>query len=201
MGRLLALYLRSRHVPIAVPAAIVAAAVLAVLGDNPQNPLETVDFAVLALALGFSVVGNGFAGADETLERTASIRWPVWRTAHALIVSALLFGAVALVSHAPIGLVLRDATGLAGLATLAAALFGAQLSWTLPIVWAGVAAMVPPLPAEPLLALITWPAQQPGNAGAAVVAVVLGVVGVVGYAVGGTHQSWTVPSVRRFTGR
>ncbi|HEY4455522.1 MAG TPA: hypothetical protein VGN81_14520, partial [Pseudonocardiaceae bacterium] len=146
-------------------------------------PMETVDFAVLALALGFSVLGNGLSGADEQLERTASIRWPVWRTAHVLAAGVVLFGAVALVSHAPVGLVLRDAAGFAGLTALAAALFGGQLSWTLPIAWAGVAAVVPPVATQPVLALITWPTQAPNSAAATVLAIALGVLGVGCYAV------------------
>lgn len=189
MGRLLALYLRSRHVPIAGPAAIVATVLVALLGDNPENPLETVDFAVLALALGFSVLGNGLSGADEQLERTASIRWPVWRTVHVVVAGALLFGTVALVSHAPAGMLLRDAAGFAGLTALAAALLGGQLSWTLPIAWAGVAAMVPPLGTHSVLALISWPAQPPDSVAAMVLAIVLGVLGVACYALrsGRTH--------------
>jgi hypothetical protein len=182
MSRLLALHLRCRHVPIAGPAAVVATAAVALLGDDPHNPLETADFAVLALALGFSVLGNGFSGADEHLERTASIRWPVWRAVHVLAAGVLLFGVAALVSSAPIGLLCRDAAGFAGLTALAAALFGGQLSWTLPIAWAGVAAVVPPVGAQPVLALVTWPAQAPDNAGAATLAIVLGVLGVACYA-------------------
>lgn len=182
MGRLLALYLRCRHVPIAGPAAVVATVIVALLGDDPRNPLETVDFAVLALALGFSVLGNGLSGADEQLERTASIRWPVWRTAHVLLAGMVLFGAVALASSAPTGLLLRDAAGFAGLTALATALFGGQLSWTLPIAWAGVAAVVPPVGTRSVLALATWPSQPPDSAGAGVVAIALGVLGVGCYA-------------------
>lgn len=188
MGRLLALYLRGRHVPIAGPAAVLVTVLVALLGDNPQNPLETLDFAILALALGFSVLGNGFSGADEQLERTASIPWPMWRTAHVVAAVVVLFGAVALVSHAPTAILLRDAAGFAGLTALAAALFGGQLSWTLPIVWAGVAAVVPPVDAGSVLALITWPTQAPDSAGALVVATVLGVLGVACYAAKDTLQ-------------
>jgi hypothetical protein len=189
MGRLLALYLRSRHVPIALPAALVVVAVLAWAGDNPRNPMETAVFAVLALALGLGVLGNGLGPADATLERTASIRWPLWRSVHALVMGLLLFGTVTLISAAPVGVVARDTAGLVGLVALAAALFGGQLAWTLPLLWAGVAAVVPPMATPPLLALITWPTQPPDNAGAAVVAVVLGLVGVVCYAVRGITGS------------
>ncbi|HEX4223489.1 MAG TPA: hypothetical protein VHZ97_14065 [Pseudonocardiaceae bacterium] len=182
MGRLLTLYLRSRHVPIALPAAIVVVAALSWLGDNPRNPMETVIFAVLALALGLSVLGNGFSGADPALERTGSIRWPLWRAVHALAMGLLLFGTVALVSHAPVGMVARDAVGLVGLAGLAAALFGGQLAWTLPILWAGAAAVVPPVTTPAVLALLTWPTQAPDSASALVVALVLGLGGVFCYA-------------------
>lgn len=184
MGRLVALYLRSRHVLIAAPAAVVAVAVIALLGDNPRNALETVDFALLGLALGFSVLGNGLSAADETLERTAAIRWPVWRAVHVLVAAALLFGAVALASGAPTDVLLRDAAGFAGLTTLAAGLFGGQLSWTLPIAWAGVAAVVPPT-TSPVLTVLTWPTQAPGEASAMVVAIALGVLGVACYSVRG----------------
>jgi hypothetical protein len=187
MGRLLALYLRSRQVPIALPVAVGVVGLLGWVGDNPLNPLETVNFAVLALALGFGVLGNGLGAADGTLEGTASIRWPVWRTVHVLVVGGLLFGTLAVVSDAPVGVVLRDAAGLVGLAALAAALFGGQLAWTLPLLWAGAAVVVPPVASPPVLALLSWPAQPPGSVGAAVVAIVLGAVGVGCYAVRGSR--------------
>lgn len=182
MGRLLALYLRSRHVPIAAPASIVAVALLTLAGNDPENPLQTVIFAILALALGFGVLGNGLGAADDTLERTASIRWPIWRAVHALVIGAVLFGAVALVTDAPVGLVVRGAVGFVGLTTLAAALFGGQLSWTLPIVWAGVAVVVPPMSTPPILALLTWPLQPLDSVGSWVLAIVLGLLGLTCYA-------------------
>jgi hypothetical protein len=99
----------------------------------------------------------------------------------------VLFGTVSLVTDAPVGLVARDAAGFVGLATLAAALFGGQLSWTLPIAWAGVAVVVPPESAPPLLALLTWPEQPQAAVGAVVVAIVLALLGLGCYAVRGSH--------------
>jgi hypothetical protein len=98
----------------------------------------------------------------------------------------VLFGTVSLVTDAPVGLVARDAAGFVGLATLAAALFGGQLSWTLPIAWAGVAAVVPPA-SVPVLTVLTWPAQAPGDVSAAVVAIGLGALGVACFAARGSR--------------
>ncbi|HJP77245.1 MAG TPA: hypothetical protein VJ914_23450 [Pseudonocardiaceae bacterium] len=185
MGRLLTLYLRSRHVPVALPAAIVAVAALAWLGNSPLNPFETVTWALLALGLGFGVLGNGLGAADRALERTGSIRWPVWRTVHVVLIGVVLFGTVALVSSAPVGLVLRDAAGFTGLAALGAAFFGSQLAWSLPIAWAGASIVLVQLARLPLLTVFVWPMQPANQGGAAVLAIVFGLVGVGWFALRG----------------
>lgn len=185
MGRLLTLYLRSRHVPVALPAAIVAVAALAWFGNSPLNPFETVTWALLALGLGFGVLGNGLGAADSALERTGSIRWPMWRTVHVVSIGVVLFGTVTLVSSAPVGLVLRDATGFTGLAALAATLLGSQLAWSLPIAWAGASIVLVQLARLPLLAVFVWPMQPANQGGAAVLAIVFGLVGVGCYALRG----------------
>jgi hypothetical protein len=185
MTRLLVLYLRCRQVPVALPAAVVAAGVLARLGSDANDPLRTLRFALLAAALGVAVLGYGLGGAMTALESTASIRWPRWRAAHVVAIAAVLIVTVAVVTDAPIAVVARDTAGLTGLTALAAAAFGSQLAWTPPVVWACVAAVVPPVATPAVLSALTWPAQPAASVSAAVVATVLAGIGVVVYATRG----------------
>jgi hypothetical protein len=187
--RLLALYLRSRQVPVALPVAAAGVAAVAVLGDNPGRPAQSVTFALLALALGAGVLGVGLGGAHVVLERTAAIRWAGWRAAHVLAVAAVLFAVGAAASSAPAGVVLRDAAGLVGLTALAAVAFGSQLAWTLPVAWAGAAAAVPALSGPVILRVLTWPSQPPQSTTATVTAAVLACAGLLAYAVRGGRPS------------
>jgi len=188
MMRLLTLYLRSRQVPRAAPAAVVATAALALVGNEPDHPLQTVTFAVLALALGFGVLGLGLGGADPELDRTGALPWWRWRTTHTAAIAVVVLAAGLAATSAPTGLLVRDAAGLAGLTALAATAFGNQLAWTLPIAWGGVAAVVPPVADPVVLVVLTWPMQPPDSGVAAVTAVVLACAGSSAYAVRGTRS-------------
>ncbi|WNV88770.1 hypothetical protein [Umezawaea sp. Da 62-37] len=186
--RALALYLRSRQVPFALPGAVVAVLLMARLGAGATNPQLAVAAVVLAMALGLAVLGYGLGGADPELERTAAVSWPPRRAAHLIAVTAVPAGVLALVSSAPPGIVLRAAVGLAGLTALAATLFGRQLAWTLPVAWGVGASAMPPF-TDPLpLRVLTWPAQPVGSTAALVTACVLGGAGVLGYALRGCRS-------------
>lgn len=184
--RLLMLYLRSRQVPVAVGVAAVGIAVVALLGNAPDHPLQTRVFAVLALGLGLGVLGNGLGGAAAALERTAATRWPYWRTAHVVTIAVAVFAVAAALSDAPTGIVLRATAGLVGLTALAATALGSQLAWTLPTAGAGAAAVVPPLTEPEILRLLTWPVQPSDSTAATVVAAVLAVGGLITYAARGS---------------
>ncbi|TVT40790.1 hypothetical protein FNH05_23370 [Amycolatopsis rhizosphaerae] len=187
MTRLLGLYLRSRRVPVALPAAVIATAVVSVPGAAGDDPQRTLVFTVFALALGVSVLGNGLGGAHETLERTAAVPWARWRSGHLVAIAVTVCAVASLTSGAPAGTVIRDAAGLAGLTALASAAFGHQLAWTLPLAWAGTAAVVPPVAQPVLLHVLTWPLQPPDAPAATVVAAALAATGLVTYAVRGSR--------------
>ncbi|MPY56422.1 hypothetical protein [Streptomyces spongiae] len=191
MTRLLTLYLRSRQLPVALGVAAASVAVVALLGNAPERPLQTHIFAVLALGLGLGVLGNGLGGAADALERTAAIRWACWRTAHVVAVAVAVFVVAAASSDAATGVVLRATAGLVGLTALAATALGHQLAWTLPTAAAGAAAVVPPLTEPEILHLLTWPVQPPDSKVATVVAVVLVVGGLAVYATRGSRQTST----------
>ena len=184
---MLTLYLRSRQVPRALPAAMVGVGVISLLGNDPDHPQRTLIFAVLALALGVGVLGHGLGDADAQLFRTAAIPQATWRAVHTLGLTVAVVIASVATTAAPVAIVLRDAAGLAGLTALAAALFGNQLAWTLPVAWAGAAAVVPALASPVALAALTWP-MQPADSGVAIlVATVLAAAGLLTYAVRGSR--------------
>ncbi|GAA1353995.1 hypothetical protein GCM10009660_54390 [Catellatospora bangladeshensis] len=182
--RWLGLYLRSRHVPGALVAVVVATAALRAAVHERNGPV----LAVLAVGFGAAVLGAGLGGADPALERTAAIRWPLRRGLHVLAIAAVVVAAVAAAGFAPVGLVLRAAVGLAGLTALGAAVLGRRLSWAPPVVWAGVAAVVPVTGGPLVVRVLTWPAQPPDAPAATAAAVVLGVVGLAHYAAVGARE-------------
>jgi hypothetical protein len=188
MTRLLVLYLRSRQVPVALPAAVLAVAALALLGNDPDRPMRTLAFVVVALGLGFGVLGQGLGGPSAALERTAAICWVSWRAGHAVAITVLVLVVGLATTTAPVGTVVRDAAGLAGLTALAAAVLGHQLAWALPVAWAGAAAAVPAVPGPPVLSVLTWPTQPPDSTTAAVTAGALAGAGLVTYAVHGSRS-------------
>lgn len=188
--RPLALYLRSRQVPQALPLAAIAVAVVAQLDGAGDDPERTAICAVFALALGLSILGYGLGGAQDTLERTAAVPWGLLRAAHLVAIAVVVFAVASLLSNAPASLLIRDTAGMAGLTALAAAAFGHQLAWVLPIPWAGIAATMPPLAEPAFLRVLTWPIAPP-SAGttATVTATVLAVAGLIVYAVRGSRPS------------
>jgi hypothetical protein len=172
MMRFLLLYARSRQIPGTLAAATVAMAVVALAGQS-----HAAVSAAFAVASGAALLGFGLSGPDDRLEQTGARRWTTWRAAH-LAAIALVTAAVVLVSTtAPTALVLRDAAGSAGLAALAARLLGARLAWAPPVAMGAAVVVLPVLPEPYVIALLTWPAQPPGNVSAAVAAVVLATLG------------------------
>jgi hypothetical protein len=185
--RFLSLYLRSRQVPVVFPLALAGVLAVALVGDDQRHPSRSAIFAILGLAVGVAVVSPGLGGPGGELDRTAALRWVRWRAGHAVAIIALVFGATFAATHVPAGLLLRDAAGLVGLGTLAAAAFGHQLAWTLPVTWGGAAVMIPPAASPAILRVLTWPSQPLQDATAAVTAAVLAVSGLVVYARAGSR--------------
>ncbi|RIV41651.1 hypothetical protein D2L64_02180 [Micromonospora radicis] len=186
------LYLRSRHVPLTLAAALGGAATVWALclvfaEDRDATPLVV----VMTVALMVAVFAPTLAGPDENLERTASVRWP-WRRAAHLLAGLLVVLVVLLATRytgarfGPAALVVRDAAGLLGLTALCAAVLGAGRSWFVPLGWTGVAALYP----QPGTAgaIATWPGQPPGSTAAALTAAVLALGGLIVYSLAGPSR-------------
>ncbi|WP_156757045.1 hypothetical protein [Actinokineospora pegani] len=184
--RPLVLYLRSRQVPLALPGSLLAVVAVVMTSAGALNPQRQVITACLAVAAGLAVLGQGFGGVDPELDRTAAVRWPPLRMVHAGVAAVLVGGVTVMVSTAPAGVVLRAALGFVGLAALAAALFGRQLAWTLPVAWALPGVVMPPMSEPLVVAVLTWPVQPQDSTPALLAAVVLGVGGLAVHAVRGT---------------
>ncbi|MBO4164984.1 MULTISPECIES: hypothetical protein [Micromonospora] len=183
------LYLRSRHVPLALAAAVGGVAVLwALYLAFAKERDVTSMMVVLTVLLMVTALAPTLAGPDENLERTASVRW-AWRRAVHLLAGLLIILVVLLATRhtgarfGPVALVVRDATGLLGLMALCATVVGATRSWFLPLGWTTIAALYP----QPGTwgAVATWQGQPPDSRAATVVAAVLAIGGLVTYAVAG----------------
>ncbi|CAM3400323.1 hypothetical protein KIPE111705_06610 [Kibdelosporangium persicum] len=172
------LYLRCRSVPAALTTMVAATAGVWAL-DVPD-----VRILLLALGLGVAVAALGLGGADVHLDRTGALPWPLWRSAHLVLVALAVFGLTAAVNLWDIEVVLRNTAGLTGLAGLGAVTLGSQLAWSPPALWAAVGAVWPP-DNEILL----WLTQGPDSGPALATAVVLGVAGLVAYAAFGPKRT------------
>ncbi|MEV7603450.1 hypothetical protein AB0O91_39390 [Kitasatospora sp. NPDC089797] len=189
--RWVTLYARSRLAPAsaAVILVVVAAAWAAAgRGPGPMDP-GTV---VLVLAVNVAAGSIGLGGQDAALERMAAIRWVPRRAVHVLLIGAAAgvgLAALRLVGAAsvPTGLVVRDAAGLAGLAALGAALWGAHLAWTLPVGWLAVTVLSPPAPGT-MGEVLHWMTFSPSTTASAGTAWALLVVGTVAYALAGPRR-------------
>jgi len=188
--RWLALYLRSRRVPIALAAAAGSTTVMWSLWSIFSNEREVgAPMVILTVLLLVAAITATLAGPDDALERTAALSWPPRRAAHLLAALAVVAGLLlaTLVTGARFGpawLVIRDAAGLLGLTALGAVTIGATRSWFLPLGWT-LASIVFPLSGVKSSEILTWQSQIPGNKTAAVTAALLGVGGLIAYAVAG----------------
>jgi hypothetical protein len=178
------LYARSRQVPAAFTALLVATAGLWFLARGSWAPLPV----MLTLTAGIAVAAIGLSGQDPDLDRTAALPWPVRRFAHLALIGLAAGGAVLVVqelgtSTVDLSIILRDAAGLLGLAGLAATVAGGQFGWTLPLLWAGMAPFVQD-DGSATSHVVAWMLQPPGTAAATWTAVVLAVAGAV------AHTGW-----------
>ncbi|GAA1028925.1 MULTISPECIES: hypothetical protein [Amycolatopsis] len=183
-----ALYVRSRHLAVALVAVLLCAAVLPpLLGDSWSN-----FFATISLGAAVAVAGVGLSGQDLDLDRTASFRWPPRRLVHLLLIGAVAGGvmlaAQGFVEH-PMesGWILRNAAGLLGLTGLAATLFGGQFGWTLPLVWAMTAVFVPRTAGQ-AHDIVAWPMAAADSTAAWWTAGLLFAAGTAAYTVAGARR-------------
>ncbi|WP_338315517.1 hypothetical protein [Streptomyces bohaiensis] len=181
------LHLRSRRVPAAaLLLAVTAGAVWGVgrFGDGAADPR----LVALAAAGGVSAASVGLAGQDPALDRTAALRWVPRRAVHVVLVAAAVALAL-LVAGAPgaqLGpweVLVRLCAGSAGLVAFAAACWGAQHAWVLPLGWFAVVLFVPVRQGFP-----DWILAPPGDGAAAWTAIVLLAGGTATYAVLGPRR-------------
>jgi hypothetical protein len=187
--RLLVLYLRSRQIPVAVAAMIGCIGALWAVGRAVEE-LDPATLAGLGLVVGIAVSGPGLAGADIDLERTAAIPWPPRRALH-IIILGVVTGVATLVAFSgnldePATQIARNAAGMSGLIALAAATFGVDRAWVVPLVWTLLAWMLQGAawsgPAPALHGMLTWMAQSSDSWPAALAAGFLAAVGTISYA-------------------
>ncbi|MFI5530136.1 hypothetical protein ACIA8O_16485 [Kitasatospora sp. NPDC051853] len=187
----LALYARSRQVPLSAALLCLLAAAVSVLsrgGDGPPN----LPVAALVLTACVAAGSVGLAGQDAELDRTAAIRWAPRRAAHVLLIAAataaaLLTARAAGADLAPPSLVLRDSAGLAGLAALGAVLGGAAYAWTLPTAWLAVTLCTPVAPGT-TGEVLSWLVLDPAPTASAWTAWTLFTAGTLVYATAGPRR-------------
>ena len=194
--RFLALYLRSRGVPLAVAASAGSVAALWSI-DRATDHRGAGALALLAVVAATLAAGPGLAGPDVDLDRTAAIPWPPRRAAHVVAAGAAVVGLVTATwftgdQLAPAAQVTRDAIGMSGLIALGAVTLGANQAWIPPLSWTLLAwtlmALPWSLPAS-YRQVLTWMLQPADATPAIVTALVLGAAGVLAYAVlGPAHE-------------
>ncbi len=182
------LYARSRQLPAAFAAVLVATSGVWFLGRDAWSEL----LAALALAVAVALAAVGLSGQDPDLDRTAARPWPVRRLAHlalvAVVAGAVVLGVQELGPSAVAGsVIIRDAAGLAGLAGLAATLAGGQFGWTLPLACSLVSPFVPQ-DGSTLSRVAAWLLQPPETPAATWTAVLLAATGAAAYTTWGGRR-------------
>ncbi|MFF1612984.1 hypothetical protein ACFVYA_34895 [Amycolatopsis sp. NPDC058278] len=179
-----ALYARSRQLPAAFGALLVATSGVWFLGRDSWNAI----LVALALTTAVAVAATGLSGQDPDLDRTAALPWPVRRFAHlaliAIVAGAVVLGVQELGSSAvAASIIVRDAAGLAGLAGLAATTAGGQFGWTLPLAWAAVSLFVPSgtSTTDQVTAWLRQPAETPAATWTAVILAIAGAFAYTGW--------------------
>lgn len=188
--RLVVLYLRSRGLPVAV--LVVAAVSLAGAGAaswlvaRPElDGTARLPVAVAAaLAAAVILAGTLHSPASE-IEAATPRHWPRWRAAHAA--AAVLVAAALLAPTLPdttygAHVLLRNVSGLLGLALLTASYAGPRLAWTLPtgyVFTVYLAAGTGDTALRPVWAFFMQPAD---SATATITALVLLTVGILTWA-------------------
>ncbi len=182
------LYARSRQVPAAFAALLLATAGLWFLARDSWSPLPV----MLTLTAGIALAAIGLSGQDPDLDRTAAIPWPVRRFAHLALIGVTAGGAVLAVQQlgaatVDMSIILRDAAGLLGLAGLAATVAGGQFGWTLPLLWAAITPFVPD-DGSTTSHIAAWLQQPPETTAATWTALALAVAGTAAYTARGGRR-------------
>ncbi|MEA5358653.1 hypothetical protein VA596_03825 [Amycolatopsis sp., V23-08] len=182
------LYARSRQLPAAFAALVVATAVLWFVARDSWSPLPV----MLTLTAGIAVAAIGLSGQDPDLDRTAALPWPVRRLGHLTLIGLTACGAVLAIQElgtpiVDLSIILRDTAGLLGLAGLAATLAGGQFGWTLPLLWAAITPFVQN-DGSTTSHIVGWMLQPPSTPTATWTALVLGATGATAYTAWGGRR-------------
>ncbi|MEV6906498.1 hypothetical protein [Amycolatopsis sp. NPDC051071] len=185
------LYARSRAMPASFAALVVSMAALWFLARDRWSQVPV----TLTLTVAVAVLAIGLSGQDADLDRSAAIRWLPRRGLHLLLIGGLGVGAVLLPrlweeQRVPVEIIVRNTAGLAGLAGIAAVLFGGAFGWTLPLVALVVAFVVKVASSDTdtVGLVVTWLFQPADVAAATWAAVVLAVAGFGTYAAFGARR-------------
>ena len=186
--RWLRLYLRARRFPLALTVAAATTGVVWALwltfADSRAINVRLISLTVLLAVAAF---GATLSGADDALDHTASLNWPVRRAGHLIavtgIITALLFlSTITDARFEPLPLVLRNTAGLLGLTALGAALLGTARSWIVPLAWTLVALLPMIGPSRDLrVQLAGWLIQPTGTTAATLCAAALATAGLLAY--------------------
>ncbi|WP_041831837.1 hypothetical protein [Actinoplanes sp. N902-109] len=187
MTRWLPLYLRSRRLPVALPAALAGIAVMwggwSFFTDRREVP---VSLTVLTVALALAPLIPTLSSDDDSLEATAARPWLPRRMTH-LIAGCVVVAALVAATRTtgawfgPTGVVLRDAAGLTGLIGLGVALGGVRLAWQVPVSWTAMQMLIGESGSTGWRQVVFWETQLPGNRVAAVTAGLFLLSGVLAY--------------------
>ncbi|MFI5889620.1 hypothetical protein ACIA5D_05810 [Actinoplanes sp. NPDC051513] len=200
--RWLALYLRSRRVPVALIVAgggeLLMWSMWSVFSDSRDVAPQVVVLTVLLLVAALTAT---LGGPDDALEGTAARPWLPRRAAHVLaaflVVAALPLATLATGARfGPAWLVVLDAAGLIGLTALGAATLGVARAWFVPLGWTLAATLFPR--SEPILGrILTWQTQPRLSAAGAVTAALFAVGGLIVYAVAGPARRAPAEAAQR----
>jgi hypothetical protein len=194
---LIRLHLNSRQTPRALILLIAIAVVL-----RASHPLtkDTNLFSQVTLMLitvaAAAIIAAGTRTPFGEPEHTASSSLPALRLTHLATLTATTTATLAIAAWtATYGMsaavILRNVTGLTGIALLTAALLGAHLAWTAPlgyVMYCGGQLDVQ------VSNLWTWPTQPANNHTAAAIAAVLLVAGITAITITGARDHRTDPS-------
>ncbi|MCQ8194930.1 hypothetical protein [Streptomyces rugosispiralis] len=190
--RWLTLYARSRQVPASLAAVVISTVTVWALARDGSGGPGDPRLPALGLAVGAMAFSTGLGGQDLALDRTAAIRWAPRRAVHVLLAGAVV--AVVLLAVRATGkdlataaFVVRDSTGLMGLAAVGAAVSGGQYAWTLPFAWLSFSFVAPPPTSVPTQ-VASWMMLPSGTAAGTWTALVLTIGGTMAYAVAGPRR-------------
>ncbi|MFI7659694.1 hypothetical protein ACIBTW_12495 [Micromonospora parva] len=166
------------------------------LADRPSldGPAARIPVVALAPLLAALLLGPTLAGADEDLERSTPLPWPLWRAGHVLLAALVITTALSLTGlHVPTTFgayaLARNTLGCIGLVAGAAVLLGARLAWLPAFLYVVAVYAAGPRPAANPAASWAWPIQPSSASPSWGTAITLFLLGATSYALCGPSTS------------